>query len=518
TAADRRNDLLPSTALVMERLTDGPVPELLNPGTGTSRAWSVGTRVASAPIESGSRRHEFIGGIEVSGSAADVRAAFSGRVGEMLNGVPTRVWNFTTSTVPSTWSQRTLSLFGSDRIEVGPRMTVDAAIRFETLRADNSTGAQVVSWHDFMPKVGARIALTNLFSTAAFAYYGRYGHRLPLSDLAWGDPTAPSGTVSLWKTATPNHAPLPSEAGTLIARIGPGTGGDPAFSAVDPALARPHMDELVTGFEGKPNRWSMVRLYAMARRERNLIGAADVGVPESTYIASGIADHGVDQFGSTDQILPIYNRAPSTFGADRYLLTNPPDDEATFVGAELTFETQTEHLYLLMGATAGRSQGLAANRGFNALENDDGIVGEVFIDPNARTFAQGRMFTERGYTLKWSGAYRWTSGATFGLVARYEDGQHFARLVIVPGLNQGLEAVRGFRNGKTRFTFINTLDLRYRQPFTIGAHTVTATVDAFNVLNTALEMEEFTVSGPLSRSTTAVQPPRAIHFGIRIPF
>ena len=29
-----------------------------------------------------------------------------------------------------------------------------------------------------------------------------------------------------------------------------------------------------------------------------------------------------------------------------------------------------------------------------------------------------------------------------GLIARYQDGQHFARLVIMEGLNQGAEAVR----------------------------------------------------------------------------
>jgi len=297
------------------------------------------------------------------------------------------------------------------------------------------------------------------------------------------------------------------------------TGGDPSFSAIDPALRRPHMDEFVTGFEGRPNRWSMVRLYAMARRERDLIGVANAGVPESTYQVSYIPDPGVDIVGgSTGQLLPIYNRARSTFGADRYLLTNPPDGESTYVGAELTFETQTAHLYLLMAATAGRSEIIAANRGFGAFENDNGIVGEGFSDPNARTFAQGRPFTERGYTLKWSGAYRWNSGATFGLVARYADGQHFSRLVIVPGLNQGLEFVRAFRNGKTRFTFINTLDARYQQPFTIGGRTLTAFVDVFNLINTSLEIEEFPFSGPLSRTTTAVQPPLAARVGIKIPF
>ena len=50
----------------------------------------------------------------------------------------------------------------------------------------------------------------------------------------------------------------------------------------------------------------------------------------------GVPDMGIDVIGAQDdQILLFYNRAPSTFGADRYSLTNPADDEATFVGAEM---------------------------------------------------------------------------------------------------------------------------------------------------------------------------------------
>ena len=142
----------------------------------------------------------------------------------------------------------------------------------------------------------------------------------------------------------------------------------------------------------------------------------------------------------------------------------------------------------------------------------------MFIDPNARTYAQGRMFTERGYTLKWSGAYRFPRAMTFGVVARYQDGQHFARLVIVPNLNQGPEAIRAFRNGRTRFTYTLTIDLRLQKPFTIGGCRLTGLVDGFNVLNKAKEVEEFPVTGPRSRLTAAVQPPRAIHVGVRLTF
>jgi len=219
-----------------------------------------------------------------------------------------------------------------------------------------------------------------------------------------------------------------------------------------------------------------------------------------------------------DQILLFYNRAPSTFGADRYLLTNPADDEATFVGAEMIGQVRANRFYFIAGVTAGRSEGLSANRGFGAIENDAAVLGEVYINPNARGHAQGRVFTERGYTIKTAMSYQFPHDTTFGLIGRYQDGQHFARLVLLPGLNQGIEAVRAFRNGRTRFTFSMTVDARLQKSFGVGSHRLTAILDAYNLFNQALEVEEFSVTGATSRLTSAVQPPRVIQLGIRIPF
>jgi hypothetical protein len=152
------------------------------------------------------------------------------------------------------------------------------------------------------------------------------------------------------------------------------------------------------------------------------------------------------------------------------------------------------------------------------LENDDGVVGEAYVNPNALAHAQGRTFTERGYTIKTAATYTFPHDFTLGLIGRYQDGQHFARLVIMPGLNQGAEAVRAFRNGRTRFTFEMTVDARLQKGFTIGGHRASVILDAYNLFNEYLEVEEIAVTGPTSRLKSASQPPRAIHLGIRIPF
>ena len=81
-------------------------------------------------------------------------------------------------------------------------------------------------------------------------------------------------------------------------RVGPGTNGDPTFSAIDPELRQPYLHELITGFELRPKPSIFMRLAAIGRREHHLVGVVNVGVPNSTYTAIGVPDTGVDLIGS----------------------------------------------------------------------------------------------------------------------------------------------------------------------------------------------------------------------------
>jgi hypothetical protein len=161
---------------------------------------------------------------------------------------------------------------------------------------------------------------------------------------------------------------------------------------------------------------------------------------------------------------------------------------------------------------------VSASRGFLAVENDQGVLGEAFTNPNATTNSRGRLFTERGYTIKTAIVYHLPYAMTFGVNGRYQDGQHFARMVIDTNLNQGAEAVRAFPDGKTRFNFTMTWDMRLQKAFTVNGHQLALVVDGYNVVNTGEEIEESTVTGAGPRLTTAIQPPRAIHVGLKVGF
>ena len=516
----RTNKLFVPGFVIAERLSDGPIPNILDTGPGTDATWSAGLRANAAAASSGAGGHRLAAGIDVTGGSSTINSSFGGRIGETINGLPARVWDFTNPPEPSRWRTTTVSAFAGDTFAIAPRLTVNGSLRVEMVRGRRAADSgAAISWTDVLPRAGAHVALMKFWQIGGFGQYSRYAHRLPLSDLAWGDPTAPAGTVYRWNAPLGTTTLQPTAVGPLVQRVGPGTNGDPQFSAIDPALRRPHMDEMILGFEVRPHSASFVRLSAIGRRERQMIGVVNIGVPESSYSTIGIPDTGVDHVhADDDQILNFYNRSPATFGADRYLLTNPADHETSFVGADLTGQIQTARVFFSMGITAGRSEGLSGNRGFGPLENDAAVLGEVFTNPNARDHAQGRVFTERGYTIKLAGTYQFPHDIDAGLIARYQDGQHFARLVIMDGLNQGVEAVRAFRNGRTRFTFSMTVDGRMQKRFALGGRQLTAVIDAYNMFNQALEVEEFSVSGDMSRLKTAVQPPRVVQLGLRIPF
>jgi hypothetical protein len=262
----------------------------------------------------------------------------------------------------------------------------------------------------------------------------------------------------------------------------------------------------------------VARLTGVRRRDRNLLESVNTGVDASQYTVRLIPDPAGDLIGpQDDQLLPVYDRLPASFGRDAYLLTNPEDLTSLHEGVEFTLERTRGRLQLLLGATAARSTGPAAWRGFRTFENDPGLLGELRDDPNADTFAQGRLFFDRAYTIKLSTGWDGRD-VRAGLVARYQDGQPFARLVIVPDLRQGPEAVRAVPNGRHRFTYALTVDARIEATLPVASRRLAVVAEAFNLLGTAHEVEEDVVSGPEFRTVTAVQPPRAIRLGLRYAF
>ena len=511
-AAAGRSDV---TVGEVDPIADGPITGLMVDGPGSRERASASLVFRAAPEEWRHSFHALSLGIEASRERAELFASGPVTIGELAGGLPARVWEFPRRPAASRWAANAFAAYLSDRVRFGDRLVVEAGARVESLRAE-SGGPARISWLDVSPRFRARLRLAGAGRLTLFGGWSRLRDRLPLEVLAFGDPTAPAATVSRWGDDG-DHRFGPDEQGRLVAYAGPGG----SHSSIDPDLAAPRADELVAGVEARLGARAVVRFTGIDRRGRRLIESVNVGAPPDRYRTFTVFDPGGD-FATTadDQQLPIYDRDPGSFGTDRYVVTNVAGLASRYQGVELVFDLRpAEGLRLLLGATAHRSEGAAAFRGFRSDENDPGVPGEHLDDPNADTFSYGRLFFDRAYTIKIAAWYgRGRRGPRLGAIVHYLDGQPFARLVVAPALAQGPEAVRAIPNGRSRFAYTLSLDARAEQGIDVGRTRLSAVVEGFNLLGTAHEVEEDVLTGPAFRTPTAQQPPRALRLGLRLDF
>lgn len=506
-SSDPRLPELPGRSATVERLRDGPLP-LQFGGRNTRGRWGVSGW--ADPVAG--PRHALRLGAALAWSHVNTRPAGPrAPTPESVAGIPARVWDYGWAGPISRWRATDAAAFLDDQLRLG-RLELDLGLRLESTTGSAAGSDGRIAWTMLSPRTAARVSVTR--GLTLLGGYARYRSRMPLSLLAYGDPAAAQGRVYRWLDQNGDGAFQAEERGVLVSRVGP---GGPHVS-IDPGLRAPRSKEVFVGFEARARSWRF-RGLAYHRREKELVTSFDVGSPASAYDLRFVPDPGDDIVGAADDyLLPVYDRRPESFGADRYLLANE-GEKGHAKGLEVSISGSLgPRLRVLIGGTASKAYGPSAYTGFLAIENDQGIVGERREEPNALHLSKGRLFFERGYSLNTAIAYRAPGDVRLGVVARYQDGQHFARLVIPTDLNQGPEPIKGIYNGDSRFTYVLTIDARLEKGFRVGRARMAAIFEAFNLRGTAIEVEEDVVWGPSYRATTAVQPPRAVRVGMRWDF
>ena len=490
----------------VERLTDGPVPVLAAAAREWHTRWSLG---ASADRRL-ANRHHVTAEAGVSGASAEAHPFGPGIIGETVDGLAARVW-IDGYGAASRRSETMARGFVNDTIALTSSVSVDAGVGVEHVHGRARGSSSAITWTSAEPRLELSAARGDWRAAATVR---RYHAALPLDWLAVGDPGGPSGTVSRWHDTNGDRAVQPEEIGELIAVAGPG--GAPELSSIDPALRRPRTDELLLAIERRLGAGWTIDLMGVARREIDLPAVLNTGVPPSAYPEISIADPALDLSSpADDQLLPVYSRPASTFGLDRYLLTNT-DVVSTSRALQLVVSGHGPRWFVSAAATALHAVAPAAYRGAAADENDPLVLGDAFSDPNSTTFATGRPFFDRAYGLKISASAHLPRSVTAGGVARYADGQPFARLVLVPDLPQGPDVIRAYSNGRSRYTYTLTVDARVEKAFGWSSRRVAAGIEAFNLFNTQHEVEENPLTGVAWRTPTAVQPPRVVRLTVRL--
>lgn len=395
---------------------------------------------------------------------------------------------------------------------------VSLSLGFHGVGSSGWSAAGSIQRLNLSPRFALQIPLSRVKTSALRITAARYFGILPLSYLTWGNPGAPGSRAFAWNDTNGDRLFTTDEKGLLLRREGP------RYGALDPDLRIPSTDELTVSVTHDFGRGWMMSLAGFLRETRNLVETINTGVPASAYIPRTIFDLGDDRIPDSidDLRFTVFDQRPETLGADVYLLSNPgrASRVSSYQGLDFVlFKRPTDHFLFFLGMTA--THAVQTNGpGNTSLENDDGVVGLLYDNPNADINAEGRPRFDRAYTIRFGLSQDLPFGLRFGAVGKYYDGQPFTRMIIVEGLTQGPFTIQAHPRGVARYEFNMTVDLRLEKRFHFPFGTIRMMADVFNVFNQNLALVESAWTGPEFplRYATEIQSPRVWRIGLNLEF
>jgi hypothetical protein len=380
----------------------------------------------------------------------------------------------------------------------------------------------LIGWNSLSPRAGMAWQVPHSHGLVLRGAYFRLYAPLAGRYLDFGNPNSLGGNTYQWLASNANDPFEPGQQGSLLVRFGG------PYSSISPALQRPYSDEFDIGAQFPFAPRSTAGIHLFRRDEKHRIAAIDTGVPAQAFTPVSILDPGPDGIPGTfdDQTLTVYAQNPGTLGQDRYLLTNPAGLSMLNTGLLAEAGTAQWGMTLHASFVAEKSYG-PTNPGDAVYENDPGVIGSLYLDPNYAIHTAGNSFVDRAYAGKIQATYKLPAawgGIQLASVANYMDGLVFARQLLVTGLPQGPFLVattpRGSIDGGNRAQYVANWNLRLSRQFGLATNRLTVSADIFNVTNSAQRLQEDDLTGPSFnlRLPVAIQAPRSVRLGFRYEF
>jgi hypothetical protein len=490
-------------------------PPLTNLATRTRQSTSAS--YARPRLEIGKSRHSLTFGAGFNHAAIRNRYAIpSGTNLITANGAPAYALIFYDTQPDFTERTENFTAYARDAIALRPWLTADVGAV-----ADLARGGPV-SWHTVSPRLGLAFTPGNFRRLAFRAGYARLYAPLAGRYLDFAPFNGLGGAEYQWLPGNAGTGYQPPQLGPLVLRFGA------PFSSIDPSLRPPNASEFNVAAEASLPGNTTARAWLFRRDDRDRVADLDSGVPASDYLPIQIDDPGPDGLPGTfdDQPLTVYARQPSSFGQDRYLLTNPSGLNSTAQGFVLQagsrWRSYSAHASFMAVETSG-----PANPGNSPLENDPGAIGALDSNPNAGIDVSGRQFFDRAYIGKaqFLGQLpRWLGGIEWVNTVNYMDGAPFARELVVAGLPQGpilVDAtVHGSPGGGNRAEHAMNWNLRLARSFAAPRGQVKLALDAINMMNSNHKILENAVTGTAfnERLPLALEPARYLRLTLQYAF
>jgi hypothetical protein len=383
----------------------------------------------------------------------------------------------------------------------GRPFRIAPAARFDLSRSES------IHWASLSGVLAGGVLLAP--STELHFSLGRYPHVLTTRFAAVDEGL--SFTWRRWEDGNFDLEADPEEIGSPLRR----RGGE--WTTIDANLPRPHTHELTIGVERRFAR-GFLRFSGYQRWESGLLQTVNAGIAPESYATFPFVDVGLDGVAGTadDNELGIYDQHQE-LGSDLFRLTHPDGLDSYAQGVDLLLSFRHGRVAWSLSGRAYRDVG-QGNVGNEPFENDTGIPGDLFDDPNTLTHSEGRLFFDRAFTGKIALTARGPKALDIGAAVRYWDGQPFARHLFFDDLGQGFTVVQALPRGRARLAFNMTVDVRVEREFSFGRWSIGLAFDAFNLFNQTRETGEVVRTGETYRDPTFVQPARTLALQARIRF
>lgn len=497
----------------------GDVPPLAG-NSGRSRTECLVSADLLPGLSTTSRHRVKLGGGWARASLRERPTVPGGRHLIFAESVPAFVVQFEASS-PGARRISSLSAWLQDSIRVASRLQLELAVHANAQRAGLAgLPRSRIAWNVFSSRVAAafrpvsRLTLRAGYAAFQIPVAGRY--------LDYADPGSLSGIQFFWRDTDGDRRWQPAETGPTVFRFGG------LYSTIDSKLRAPLIRETNISVQALLF-WGVqasLQLYRqdLARR----IAAVNSGLGPEAFTPVPVADPGPDGLAGTydDRILTLFAQDPSTFGKDRYLLTNARQLDMASQGLLAELKRERPGFSWWTSFLAVKALG-PTNPGNSAFENDPGVVGALLMDPNTSVHAAGRTFFDRAYVGKaafaWDLPARW-SGITVASNAVYLDGLAFGRRLLVRGLPQGpflaAATVRGSPEGGHRTQYVLHWNVRLSRMISRPRYGLRPSLDVLNVLNQGHKLREMDLTSPrfLERLPVAIQPPRSFRLNMEITF
>jgi carboxypeptidase family protein/TonB-dependent receptor-like protein len=480
---------------------------------------------------SGAGEHVLKGGVQWSRLFYESNYTVQGHhYVEYSSGVPNRVRLFNTPT-----DQKNIAyvpgIFFQDAWTIGSRLTLNLGMRYDRYRgvipdesapggpfieARNIARTEVINQSIAVWRTGAVYDPIGNGTTALKASYSRYGLQTGIDRVTNVNPLSNGSKTCPW--SDPNGDGKFQLSEITLAQCSAFSGG--VNTIYDPnGVDWPYSDEVTAGVERQLIRDMRVGAMFYYRTNRKQLGVRNIAVPTSAYTAFTVTSPngpGGTVTNPKTTAVTVYNLAPALVSASNNIRDNEPYLDTTYKGIEFTVQKRLSHNWQMVGGlTIGKNEG-----GFNNTGGD-------LNDPNATLFPTGIIGNDSKIGFRLSGSYRlpWDVVFAGSMISNtgypYQSQLNVTRAMATAAgvsLTRASQTVALAERGDERLPAVTSVDLRVSRRFRFGAHSISPSIDFFNIGNAAPVVSLQNAVGTTYLDPREILSPRIIRVGFSVDF